>query len=147
MRRVVVEKVVCYVVRARHLLVFTHLQHPLTVTGVQVPAGSVEAGESPVDAAVREVCEETGLEATVVGVLGTSMYDLAPMRDQVAHRTFVLLTVTGDVPERWVAGEPTPSTGGESESWECWWMPLEQGHVLSGGLGAFLGTAAASASS
>lgn len=134
-----VRKVVCYVVQEDRLLVFTHLRHPVTVTGVQVPAGTIYGGEAPAVAAVRETREETGLDAQVVRQLGTSTYDLAPMRDEIAHRTFFQLRLEGQAPDRWVAGESDPATGATAEPWECWWLPLKQAHVLAAGLGVFLG--------
>lgn len=137
--RTVVNKVVCYVVREGRLLVFTHLDHPMEVAGVQVPAGTVEPGETPAEAAIRETREETGVEAVILRELGTATYDLAPARDELAHRTFFLLEPWDHVRERWTAGESDPSTGGAGERWECWWMPLSQGHVLVAGLGALLG--------
>ncbi|QLG10236.1 NUDIX domain-containing protein [Deinococcus sp. D7000] len=53
------EKVLCLVVRGSSLLVFDHADVP--DAGVQLPAGGVEAGETPADAAVRELYEESGL--------------------------------------------------------------------------------------
>ena len=53
------EKVLCFVVPGNQLLVFDHADHP--EAGVQVPAGGVEAGEVPAQAAVRELFEESGL--------------------------------------------------------------------------------------
>ncbi|WP_247826827.1 NUDIX domain-containing protein [Arthrobacter antioxidans] len=55
-----VQKAVCYVVHDGHLLVFTHDDTPITDTGVQGPAGSIKPGESPEQAAIRELLEETG---------------------------------------------------------------------------------------
>lgn len=59
------DKVTAFVTRVHEgrveLLVFAH-----PTAGTQVPAGSVESGEQPAAAAVREVAEETGLEDCVV---------------------------------------------------------------------------------
>lgn len=58
------------------LLVFEHVDYP--EAGIQVPGGSVEPGESPADAVIREVCEETGIETLkLVGKLGEVYKDMA----------------------------------------------------------------------
>jgi 8-oxo-dGTP pyrophosphatase MutT (NUDIX family) len=59
------EKVTAFIIRTsergRELLLF---EHPYA--GVQIPAGTVEVGESPEAAALREAVEETGLTALSV---------------------------------------------------------------------------------
>lgn len=138
--RRLVQKVVAYVVHEGRLLVFTHDDVALEITGVQVPAGSVEAGEAPEDAAIREVREETGLRARVVRALGIERYDLWPAKAEVHERHFFQLElIDNDVPERWEAGEDDPSDGGMPLRWTCWWTPLQNSHVLSAGFGARLG--------
>ena len=133
-------KVVCYVVQQGRLLVFTHKDVPMEVTGVQVPAGTIRSGEEPADAAVRELQEETGVAGRVVEYLGESSYDLRPMRCEIAVRHFFRLEVPpADPAARWDAGEPDPEHGGPPAAWTCWWMPLSQAHVLAAGLGAMLG--------
>ena len=135
-----VRKVVAYVVRNRHLLVFIHDDVALEITGVQVPAGTIEGGESPETAAVREVWEETGVATRVVRALGTETYDVWPSKPEVHERYFFQLEpVDDDLPDRWRAGEDHPSDGGSAERWTCWWAPLENAHVLSAGFGARLG--------
>ncbi len=66
-----VEKVAAFVTRdsrpgdanSRELLVF---QHSNPLAGIQIPAGTVEIGESPLDAVLREVTEETGLQTICI---------------------------------------------------------------------------------
>lgn len=133
-------KVVGYVVRSGRLLVFTHDDVPLEITGVQVPAGTIEPGESPADAVVREVREETGCAARIVRDLGVELFDFWPAKPEVHERHFFQLELLDDeVPERWQAGEGDPSDGGEAQRWTCWWTPLRNAHVLCAGFGARLG--------
>jgi len=55
------KKVVVYVISSRGLLVFAHGAHP--EVGYQVPSGTVRERETPLAAAMRELKEETGLQA------------------------------------------------------------------------------------
>lgn len=138
----IVEKAVCYVIAEGHLLVFTHDDVDILVTGVQVPAGTVQKDETPAHAAARELFEETGLRGTVSRSLGTELYDLSPARDEIARRHFFQLEVAdADVATVWRAGEADPATGDSPAPWTCRWIPLAQAHVLAGGLGARLGAA------
>lgn len=142
LRAGVVEKAVCYVIADSRLLVFTHDDDDILVTGVQVPAGTVRDDETPAQAAERELFEETGLRGTVQRILGTDLYDLSPARDERALRHFFRMEVTDpDVTAVWRAGEPDPANGGSPVSWTCRWIPLADAHVLAGGLGARLGAA------
>lgn len=140
MEKVQTDKVVCYIVSAGCLLVFTHRDLPLDEVGVQVPAGSIRPGEDPAAAALREASEETGLgDLRVLRKLGEADYDITPYRREVMHRHFFELTTDCPVDDRWTSREPDPESGGRGPVFDCYWIPLEQGHVLSGGLGALLG--------
>lgn len=73
-----IHKVTAFITRerpgGRELLVF---QHP--TAGIQLPAGTVEAGESPETAVLREVTEETGLtQVNIIRYLGQMENELAP---------------------------------------------------------------------
>ncbi|WP_396906972.1 NUDIX domain-containing protein [Mycolicibacterium phlei] len=138
--RRLVRKVVGYVVQDEQLLVFAHDDVPLEVAGIQVPAGSVEPGEEPADAVVREVAEETGIDVRVVASLGTGEFDVWPSKPEVHERHFFQLEPIQPVRDvRWAAGEDRPSDGGGAQSWTCFWIPLTQGHVLCAGFSARLG--------
>lgn len=142
--RRIVAKVVGYVLVEEHLLVFTHDSAPMEATGVQVPAGSIEPDESFEEAAIREVYEETGVCTTVVSYLGREQYDIAPTRLEIADRRFFLLSLESPMKTSsvWTAGESSPSSDQtEPATWTCWWLPIEQAHVLAAGLGAKLGVA------
>ncbi len=117
-----VEKVLAYVVRGDELLVFEHPNSP--ESGLQVPASTVEDGEDPDDAVLREVAEETGLtDVRIVRKLGSYHYHfLLFRRDEVHHRHVYHLELSGPAPERWLAGEMDIS---KPIVFELYWMRLD----------------------
>jgi 8-oxo-dGTP diphosphatase len=105
-----VRKVVAYITLGDRLLVFTHRDYP--EAGVQVPAGTVEAGEALDEAVLREAEEETGLKnLKLVKYLGAQDFDAAQVRraGEVHERHFFHLEAANPAPESWLHYEMTPS--------------------------------------
>jgi 8-oxo-dGTP pyrophosphatase MutT (NUDIX family) len=122
-RRKHVAKALSYITRGESLLVFRQLDFP--EQGVQVPGGSVEAGEELEAAALREAHEETGLSELVVqSYLGSVEYELKVDSGPPHLRHFFHLAHAGAAPQRWQHTEHTPSTGGPPVRLELWWEPL-----------------------
>lgn len=96
------EKVVCFVMRGEaspELLVFDHVPDD---SGVQLPAGGVEPGETPEQAALRELREESGLNLTGPEFLTSYLWEAQlPQRftRQVCHA--FLLRAPHDLPHTW----------------------------------------------
>jgi 8-oxo-dGTP pyrophosphatase MutT (NUDIX family) len=67
----------------------------------QLPKGWIEEGEAPEQTAVREVREEAGVEAEIVGPLGeiaytfVSSYDAEPARIRKRVHMFILRYIAG----------------------------------------------------
>ena len=110
--------------------------------GVQVPAGTVESGESPEDGALREAREETGLAGlTVRRSLGSRDYDMSPYGIAQLHRRhYYHLECRGDAPEAWRHFESHPAgQPAEQIEFEFFWVTLPlQALVLAAGQGDFL---------
>lgn len=80
--------------RRRDLLVF---QHP--IAGVQLPAGTVDVGESPARAAYREACEETGLcDLSLVGLLAELPSQLGPNQYRLVRSVHLRTSPQPDSP-------------------------------------------------
>jgi 8-oxo-dGTP pyrophosphatase MutT (NUDIX family) len=141
------EKVVAYITNGQRLLVFTHPLSP--EAGIQVPAGTMKAGETPTEAVLREAEEETGLtDLEIVSFLGQSYLDVTPFgKDEVHHRHFFHLTCPGTPAEQWDWLESDPSDSSDPIPFSSSWVDLSgdipklaarQGdfvHLLSGAEG------------
>jgi 8-oxo-dGTP pyrophosphatase MutT (NUDIX family) len=118
-------KVFAYITHGQRLLVFRHPFVP--EAGLQVPAGTVEPGESPEAAVLREAREETGLSGLeLVSFLGEQIRSMVDFGLQEAHhRYFYHLVARGELPIIWRHGEMYPSDGtSEPIIFEFFWADL-----------------------
>lgn len=132
------KKVVVYAMQNNKLLVFRHVDFLYEEVGLQVPAGSVEENESLEVTALRELTEETGSkDFEIIAYLGSSNYDISPYRNEIQERHFYLAKTTKELPERWLSQEDHDGIG-EPTKFECFWVPLERGHIIQSGQSIFL---------
>lgn len=134
-----VRKVIAYIVYARRLLVFEHVDVP--AAGVQVPAGTVQAGEMPATAVTREAREETGLTGLrLVRFLGAELYDARQIGRSERHLRFYYALRPNDTPpERWEHLERYASDG-HVHRFALYWVPLNRVPGLAGNQGFMLST-------
>lgn len=127
-----IDKVVVYVTCQKPgsekycLLLFRHVGIP--EAGIQVPAGTIEIGESPESAALREIREESGLsQLNLVRSLGIRFFDCRPFgKDEIHRRFFYHYEAQGDFPGSWQHTELYPSDlSAESYLFEFWWEELD----------------------
>ena len=121
------QKVFAYITHGHRLLVFSHPNSP--DAGIQVPAGTMEEGESPEAAVMREAIEETGLsDLVLVGSLGEHVRDMADCGlSEVHHRRFYHLRCKGNPPSTWQHHEMSPSIGEPPILFEFFWAALPHG--------------------
>lgn len=118
-------KAFAYITHGDRLLVLRHPHAP--EAGIQVPAGTIEDGERPRDAVMREAREETGLsDLILVRFLGAQVRDMADYgRAEIHHRHFFHLRYDARPPASWRHLEASPSDGSaEQPVFEFFWVRL-----------------------
>lgn len=135
-------KAFAYIVNAGRIVLLHHPDHP--EAGIQVPAGTMEAGEAPEDAVLREACEETGLAGLhVERYLGRDRVDMRPWGKQEWHDRWFFLLHLDAAPDalretEWGHLEKTPDDGGVPIAFLLRWTPLNDLPALIGGHDRFL---------
>jgi ADP-ribose pyrophosphatase YjhB (NUDIX family) len=119
-----VEKVQAYHTRetdgGRELLVFRQITQPYEL--VEVPGGTVEPGEDPDLAVLREVLEESGLTVRIIRKLA-SVERAAPKHIELRHCYHV--ATDHELPDTWLH---TVTGGGEDCDmvFSYFWLPVAQ---------------------
>ena len=126
---VVRRKAFAYITNARRLLVFEHPDHP--DAGIQVPAGTIEPGEDPADAVLREAHEETGLAGLkLAAFLGECEYGMADFGiNETHHRYFYHLLSEEVSPETWMHFETNARVGDDQSPirFRLYWVQFPGG--------------------
>ena len=132
-----VEKVGAFVIRrspngAAKLLLFSHVDHP--AAPIQIPGGTIDPGETPDEALLRELKEESGLEGLpILRKIGISE---VPWNDVLLRRHCYLLDGTG-LPDTW---NHAVTGGGEDQglTFAYAWHAIAPSFTLSGDCTHFL---------
>jgi 8-oxo-dGTP pyrophosphatase MutT (NUDIX family) len=132
------DKVLAYVTRGDALLVFAQPASPSA--GEQVPAGTIEPGEDPMHAVMREIREETGLERiSTPALLAIHECDLRPWKDELHIRHVFHVVVRGVVADTWSHWERHASDGSEAIEFRFRWVDaFDESIELAGFQGAML---------
>ncbi|EAZ83964.1 NUDIX domain-containing protein [Lysinibacillus fusiformis] len=132
----VVEKAFGYITREHgeqiQVLVF---EQNTVGAGIQVPKGTIEEGETPLEAVKREMLEETGLTTLVVQGLIAQDYFNHPS-GVLQKRYFYHLTTSDETMETW---QHYPTGLNEADLlFSFYWISAEQDTLLAKGHGDYL---------
>ncbi|AJK87386.1 MULTISPECIES: NUDIX hydrolase [Lysinibacillus] len=132
----VIEKAFGYITREHgeqiQVLVF---EQNTVGAGIQVPKGTIEEGETPLEAVKREMLEETGLTTLVVQGLIAQDYFNHPS-GVLQKRYFYHLTISGETKETW---QHYPTGLNEADLlFSFYWISAEQDTLLAKGHGDYL---------
>lgn len=108
------------VVREGRVLLASRTRPPMAAL-FTLPGGLVESGETLAEAALRELREEVGVEAEMVGLVSPVEVVERDEDGRVRHH-FVILAHAA----RWIGGEPLPGP----EAGEIRWVTPEEARAL-----------------
>lgn len=136
-----VKKAFAYITRKKEgtqeLLVFRHWNPE---AGIQVPKGTIEKGESPAEAVMREAFEETGLDTLeLVSLVATDVihFPFADDDSSVQERHFFHLKITYEAHDNWTH-EVQGSGVDEGMKFAYYWLALEQKDELIANMGDYV---------
>jgi len=118
------QKAFAYITYHNQLLVFEHPHAP--EAGIQVPAGTIQPGESPEAAVMREAYEETGLTTLKLHrFLGEVKRDMSDFGiAQIHQRYFFHLLCEAEPPATWDHWETDPSDTPSAHLFRFYWVAL-----------------------
>lgn len=120
-----IEKALIYATSVRGLLVFSEPDFP--EIGLQVPGGTIEPGEAPMAAAIREFTEETGLTSGPMRFVGQTEHLRTYQGEARFYRRHYFHTDLGaDLPETWDHVENFASDGAPPILFRFFWLPLAE---------------------
>ena len=137
-----IPKAYAYILRRRddewQILVFTHRDFP--DQGTQVPGGTIEAGEMPAAAVLREIEEESGLRGLTVDREVAVVEHYSERYREWQRRHFFLLLAPSNVPESWSHVVSSGNGARDKDLIFCYeWWPLERAtQAIAGGKGEAL---------
>jgi len=142
-----IEKVVAYIYRTRddrkEVLVFDHPNVP--EVNPQVPAGTIQDGESPLKALLREIEEESGLKFENISSY-PGEYEYNAIEKSELHIRHVFEIESTDLPDQWTHQVKSDDED-NGEVFDYYWLSLEkaknslvadQGKQLPEGNGHFI---------
>ncbi len=125
-------RVFTYITQGSKLLVLDYVDH--SYLEPQIPGGTIEPGESPEEAALREAEEETGLTGlTIISFLGSFNKNLRAIgRDEIIKAWFFHLEAVDSTPQKWRHIELDPHDGTDPITFELHWVPMDAIPKLGG---------------